>query len=152
MSAFKRFCHSILHAERSARQFQRRNKSLQIAKLNLSYFEENSVISFLIEICRRLNAPATPFYTLNVAHAKISVDRIPADRKTKSFKFRRKLCYFAPDWDISAFKRSFHSILHAERSARQFQRWNNHCKSQNASFQVSTITLFYRSWWRYFGV
>jgi hypothetical protein len=127
-------------------------QSLEIPKRNLSDFDENSVISFLIEIFRRLNAPSTPFYTLNVAHADFSVDRIPASRKTQSLKFRRKLCYFVPDWDISAFNRSFHSILHAERSTRQNQRRKNPCKSQNAIFQISTKTLLFRSRWRYLGV
>jgi hypothetical protein len=95
-------------------------QSLQIAKRKVSNFSENSVISFLFEKLRGLNAPSTPFYTLNVAHANFSVETIPANPKTQSFKFRRKLCYFIPDSDISAFKRSFHSILQAERSARQF--------------------------------
>jgi hypothetical protein len=189
ISAFLRSFHSILHAERSERQFQSRDspwksqnaifqistktllfrskwkyfgvytliplhstrrtlrtpksaskQSLQMPKRNLSSFDEISVISFLIQIFRRLYAHSTPFYTPNVAHADFSVDRIPAGRKTQSFKFRRNLCYFVPDSDISAFLRSFHSILHAERCARQNQRRNNPCKSQNAIFHVSTIT------------
>jgi hypothetical protein len=121
-------------------------------KRNVSDFDENSVISFLIEIFRRLYAPSTPFYTPNVAHANFSVERIPANRKMQSFRFRRKLGYFVPDGNISAFLRSFHSILHAECCARQNQRRNNPCKSQNAIFQISTKTLLFRSRWRYFGV
>jgi hypothetical protein len=73
---------------------------------------------------------------LNVAHHNFSAETIPANRKTQSFKFRGKLCYFVPDWCISAFKRSFHYILHAERSARQFLRQINPCKSQNVIFQI----------------
>jgi hypothetical protein len=120
-------------------------QSLQIPKRNLSSFDEISVISFLIQIFRRLYAHSTPFYTPNVAHADFSVDRIPAGRKTQSFKFRRNLCYFVPDSDIPAFLRSFHSILHADRSARQDQRPNNPCKFQNSIFQISTKTLLFRS-------
>jgi hypothetical protein len=120
-------------------------QSQQIAKRNLSNFGENSVTSILIAISRRLNALTTPFYTQNGAHANFSVETIPANHKTQTFKFRRKLCYFIPDRDIPAFKRSFHSILHAERSARQFQSRNNPCKSQNAYFQISTNTLLFRS-------
>jgi hypothetical protein len=127
-------------------------QSLEILKRNLSDFDENSVISFLIEIFRRLNAPSTPFYTPNVAHVKISVETIPGNPKTQCFRFRRKLCYFVPHWDISAFIRSFHSILHAERSARQFQSRNSPWKSQNAIFQISKKTLLLRSRWKYFGV
>jgi uncharacterized protein YqiB (DUF1249 family) len=201
ISAFIRSFHSILHAERCARQNQRRNnpcksqnaisqvstitllfrswlryfgvytliplhstrptlrtpksaskQSLQIPKRNLSSFDDNTVISFLIDIFRRLNAPSTPFYTLNVAHANFRVETVPGNPKTQSFRFRRKLCYFVEDGNISAFLRSFHSILHAERCARQNQRRNNPCKSQNAISQVSTITLLFRSSLRYFGV
>jgi hypothetical protein len=65
---------------------------MQIVKRNLSKFDENSVKSFLIEIFRRLNAHSTPFYTLNVMIANFSDEIIPANRKTQSFKIRRKLC------------------------------------------------------------
>jgi hypothetical protein len=127
-------------------------ESLQIAKRNLSSFDDNSVISFLIEIYRRLNALSTPFYTPNVAHVNFRVETVPGNPKTQSFRFRRKLCYFVPDGDISAFIRSYPSILHAERSARQSQSRNNPWKSQNTIFEISTKTLLFRSWLRYFGV
>jgi hypothetical protein len=127
-------------------------QSLKIAKCKLSNFDEISVISFLIEISRRLNSVSTPFYTPKVAHANFGVETIPANRKTETFKFLRNLCYFVPDWDISAFKRSFHSILHAEGSARQFRGPNNPCKSENCHFQISTKTLLFCSWLRYLGV
>jgi hypothetical protein len=120
-------------------------QSLQIANGNLSYFDENCVISFLIAILRRLNALSTPFYTPNVVHVDFSVETIPVNRKSQSFKFRRKLCYFVPAGDTTAFKRSFHSILHAEPIPCRFQRRNNRCKSQNAIFQISTKTLLFRS-------
>jgi hypothetical protein len=113
----------------------------KIAKRNLSNFDEISVISSRIEISMRLNALSTPFYTPNVPQTNFSVEIIPDNRKTQSFIFRRKLCYFVPDWDISAFKRSFHSILHAGRSTNQFQRRNNPRKSQNTILQISTKTL-----------
>jgi hypothetical protein len=58
-------------------------QSLQIAKRNVSNFDENSVISFLIEMFRRLRALSTPFYTPNVAHVDFSVETIPANRKTQ---------------------------------------------------------------------
>jgi hypothetical protein len=105
-----------------------------------------------MEIFRRLYALATPFYTPNVTHANFRIERTPANRKTLSFNFRQLLCTIVPDGGISAFKRSFHSVLHAERSARQLQSRNNPCKSQNAIFQISTKTLLFRSRWRYFGV
>jgi hypothetical protein len=168
--------------------------ALQIARRNLSHFDENSVISFLNEIFRSLNALSTPFYTTNIAHDSFSVGTIPTNRKKESFKFRlnsvisflivkfrrfnalstpfytpnvehdnfnvgsipayRKtqsfkfpltLCYFDPDCDISAIKHSFHSILHAEISARQFQRRHNSCISHNAIFQILSLTLLHCS-------
>jgi hypothetical protein len=69
----------------------------EIAKRNLRYFDENSVISILVEIFRRLNALSSPFYTPNVAQTNSSVAIIPENRKTQSFRFRRKLCHFVPD-------------------------------------------------------
>jgi hypothetical protein len=176
-------------------------QSLQIAKRNLSNFDEDSVISFLIEMFRRLWALSTPFYTPNVLHVDISVETIPANRKMQSFKFWPKSCYFIPDSDTTEFKRSstpfytpnvvhvdfsietipanrktqsikflrnlchfvphwnntalirsFHSIIHAECSARRFQCRKNPCKSQNAIFQISTKTLSFRPWMRYYCI
>jgi hypothetical protein len=62
-------------------------QSLQIAKRNHSNFYEISVISFRIEILRRSYAPSTLLYTPNVLHVDFSVETIPANRKTQSFKF-----------------------------------------------------------------
>jgi hypothetical protein len=125
-------------------------QSLQIANGNLSNFDENCVISFRIEILRRLNALSTPFYSPNVLHVDFSVETISANRKRQSFKFRRNLCYFVPDWDITSFKGSLHSILHAECSARRFQHRNKRYKSQISIFQISTKTLLFRSGVRYY--
>jgi hypothetical protein len=72
-------------------------QALQIANGNLSNFDENSVISLRIDMLRRLNALSTPFYTPNVLHVDFSIEAIPVNRKTQSFKFRRKLCHFDPD-------------------------------------------------------
>jgi hypothetical protein len=127
-------------------------QSLQIAKRNLSNFDENSVISIRIETFRRFKALSTPFYTPNVLHVDFSIETIPVNRETQSFELRRKLCYFVPDWDITSFKRSLHSILQAERIACRFQYRNNPCKSQMAIFQISTKTLLFRSGLRYYVV
>jgi hypothetical protein len=72
-------------------------QALQIATRNFSNFDENSVISFRIEILRRLNALSTPFYTPNVVHVGFSIETSAANRKAQTFKFERKLCYFVPD-------------------------------------------------------
>jgi hypothetical protein len=121
--------------------FSESKQSMEIPKRNLSDLDENSVTSFQMEIFRRFYAHSTPFNTPNVAHANFRVETVPGNPKTQSFRFRRKLCYFVPHWDISAFKRSFYSILHAERNARRFPRRQNPCKSQNAIFEISTKTL-----------
>jgi hypothetical protein len=151
ITAFIRSFHSILHAERIA-WISVSKTSLEIAKRSLSNFYEISVISYRIEILRHLNAHSTPFYTPNVVHVDFSVENIPANRKTQSIKFLRKLCCFVPDWDTTAFKRTFHSILHAECNACRFQCRNNPCKSQNAIFQISTKSLSLRPWLRYYGI
>jgi hypothetical protein len=127
-------------------------QSLQNAIRNLSNFYEISVISFRIEILRHLNALSTPFYTPNVVHADFRVETIPPNRKTQYFKFRRNLCHFVPDSDTTEFKRPFHSILRADRIACRFQCWNSPCKSQNAIFQISTKSLSFRYWLRYYGI
>jgi hypothetical protein len=57
---------------------------LQIAKRNLSNFEENSVIPFRIKILRHLSALSTKFYTRNVRHASFSFEIRPAKLKTPS--------------------------------------------------------------------
>jgi hypothetical protein len=44
-----------------------------------------TVISFLIEIFRCLNAANTAFYAQNIAHVVLSVDTSPTTRKTRSF-------------------------------------------------------------------
>jgi hypothetical protein len=149
-------------------------QSLQFTKSNLSNFDENSVISFRIEILRHLNGLSTPLDTPNVVHVDFSVETIPANRKTRSFRFRRKLCHFVPDRDTTAFERSFkfrrkhcyldpdcdvstfegsfHSIRHAVCSACRFQCRNNPCKSLNAIFQISMRTLSLRSGLRYYCI
>jgi hypothetical protein len=60
-------------------------------------FAEKSVIIFLIEIFRRLNALSTPFYAAMAAHADFSVNTSPASRKTQSFLDSEENCYFVPD-------------------------------------------------------
>jgi hypothetical protein len=77
-------------------------QSLQIAKRNLSNFDENYVVLFLVEIPRHINALSTPFYMANALHVDYSVETVPANRNTQSFKFRRILCSFVPDWDTRA--------------------------------------------------
>jgi hypothetical protein len=89
----------------------------QLAKHNLSPISTKTVISFLTEIFRRLNAQSTPFYAPNAVLADFIVETSPATRKTQSFLDFIQNGYFVPDRDISAFRRPFHSIRRSERSA-----------------------------------
>jgi hypothetical protein len=125
---------------------------MRIAKRNLSNFDENSVISFRIEILRHLNGLSTPLDTPYVLHVYFSLESIPGNRKTQSFKFRRKLCHFVPHRVVSTFNGSFLSIQHAECSACRFQCRNNPCESQNAIFQISKKTLLFCSGLSYYGI
>jgi hypothetical protein len=72
-------------------------QSLQIANGNLSNLDENSVISIRIETLRHSKALSTLFDTPNIVHVDFSIETSAAYRKTQSFKYRRKLCYFVPD-------------------------------------------------------
>jgi hypothetical protein len=56
-------------------------QALQLAKLNLSSISTNTVIPFLIEIFRRLNALSTPFCAPNAVHADFTIETSPATRK-----------------------------------------------------------------------
>jgi hypothetical protein len=53
---------------------------LQLAKLNLSSISTKSVISFLIEIFRCINALSTPLYAANAVHADFIIETSPATR------------------------------------------------------------------------
>jgi hypothetical protein len=60
-------------------------------------YAEKSVIFFLTEIFRRLNALSTPFYAAMAAHADFSVNTSPASRKTQSLFAFYENCYFVLD-------------------------------------------------------
>ena len=71
----------------------------------------------------------TPF-SLHFACRKWSI-HFPAAKQNHKLENRcnsqiltKIMRYFPPVWDISTFKRPFHSISHAERSANDFQRQN----------------------------
>jgi hypothetical protein len=59
--------------------------SLKIEIRKLSNFDENIVISFLIEMFRRLRAHSTPFYTPNVVHVVSKQSRQIAKRNHSNF-------------------------------------------------------------------
>jgi hypothetical protein len=135
ISTFKPPNHSILHVERSARQIKRRHK------------RNNSQIAI---IRRFLTQNARNFRPIG----DISTFKPPnhsmlyAERSARQIKRRHKrnnsqiaiirrfltktLSEFRPIGDISTFKPPNHSILHAERSARQNKRRHKRNNSQDA--------------------
>jgi hypothetical protein len=152
VSTFKCSFHTILHAERIACRLQWRDNPCKSQNAIFQISTNTLLFRSWFEIPRHSNALSTPSYTPIVLHVDLSVETFPANRKTQSFKLRGKPFYFVPDLDVSTFKCSFHTILHAERIACRFQCRNNPCKSQNAIFQISTNTLLFRSWLRYYGI
>jgi hypothetical protein len=77
-----------------------------------------TVISFLLEIFRRLNAVVTAFHTPNTTHATFRFETRPAATETPLLvDFDRNS---SPVGDISSFKRCFYCISHAEYNACHF--------------------------------
>jgi hypothetical protein len=147
-TVFKRSFHSILRAERIACRFQCRKSPCKSQNAIFQTSTKTMLFRSWLRYYGHINALSTPFYAPIVLHVDFSVDTIPANRKTQSFKLRRSLCHFDPDSDVSTFKCCFHSILHAPCSACRFQCRKHPCKSQNAIFQISTKSLLFRSWLR----
>ena len=123
-TTFTRSFLCILHAERTARVFHRRYR-LRHTQITIIYpfCPKLTVISHRL---RYLNV-----YMLDSLHFPCSTycTRFPpsiqaqklANCNDSTILSKIKL-YFHPVCDISTFKRSFHSILYAERIARAFQR------------------------------
>jgi hypothetical protein len=72
-------------------------QALQLAKRNISPISTKTVISFLIEMFRRLDALSTPFYAPNAVQADFIVETSPATRKTQSFADFDENRYFFAD-------------------------------------------------------
>jgi hypothetical protein len=79
------------------------------------------VISVLFEILRRLSALSTPFYTPNVVWATLG----SWQNVTCHSNLTKIIRYFGAVCDTSKVRRSFHSILNAERSARHLSSSQN---------------------------
>jgi hypothetical protein len=72
-------------------------QALRLAKLNISSLSTKTVISYLIEIFRRLDALSNPFYAANAMQADFSVETSPATGKTQFSLDQDENCYFVPD-------------------------------------------------------
>ena len=109
-----------------ARVFQRRTKPIytQIAII-CRFWRKWNIISLPFEIFQRPNDLFTVRYMQNVVHAYPSDETSPDTRKSQSFAdLDEKKRYFSPVWDISTFKPSFHCIMRALCSARDFESKN----------------------------
>jgi hypothetical protein len=117
-------------------------QALQLANRNHLSLLTKTVISFLIEIFRRLNAHFTPFYTQNVVHTALCVGTGHAARKTQSFVafdensvisflieiFRRLNAHFIPFYSQNAV----HNTLcvgtsPAARKSKSFVDFDENC-------------------------
>ena len=120
ISTFARSSHCIMRAERSVRVFQRPYKPRQTQTAIVRRFcRKLCVISLPFQIFSRLNALFSPFYMQNVVHAfsaasKQAQTHANCHHSSILTKINR---YFSPVCDISTFKSTFYSILHAERNA-----------------------------------
>ena len=152
ISSFKRYFHCIMRAERSARDFRRRNKPRhkQIAIIR-RFYPNLCVIPLPIEIFRRLNEIFTALCVQNVVHdwsAASKQAHTHANRNHWSILTKIKR-YFSPVPDISTFEHTPHSNMHAERSARVFQRRNKnqtHKNSNNSSILTTIMRYFSPVW------
>ena len=137
ISSFKRSFHCIMRADRSARDFQRRNKPRHKQIAIIRQFCPNLCgISLPIEIFLRLNALFTALCVQNGVHAFSIVERGPHKRKSQSFVdsdnyyalYLSRLRYF----DVPT-----HLSLHAERRGRVF-----HCRNNPRHTQIAIIRRF----------
>ena len=123
ISSFKRSFHCIMRADRSSRDFQRRNKprGKQIAIVR-RFCPNLCVISLPNDIFCPLNAILTALCVQDVVFdcsltSKQAQTQANRNHSSILSKFMRN---FSPDRDFSSFKRSFNCIMRAERSAWLF--------------------------------
>jgi hypothetical protein len=96
LGAYKHSFHSILHAECSACRLERRNKRCKSQTAIYQTSTKTLLFCSRLRYYGHINALSTPFYTANLLHVDLSVETIPANRKTQSIKFLRNLCHFVP--------------------------------------------------------
>ena len=126
-----------MRAERSARDFQRRNKSRhkQIAFIR-RLCPNLCVIPLPFEIFRRINALFTALCVQIVVHALSTVETSPDTSKSQSFvDSDNNYALFLSH--LSYFDASMHLSLHAERRTRVF-----HCRNKPRHTQIAIIRRF----------
>ena len=148
-SSFKRTFYSILYADRSGRGFQLGNRP-SCAKFVNTYTISPKINRYFVTLWDTSTFKRT-FYSI-----------LDAERSARGFQLRIKPCdpifatissiltkiyrYFCLAIDISLFKRTFCSILYADRSGRGFQPGNRpSCAKFLNIYSILTIIT------RYFG-
>jgi putative ribosome biogenesis GTPase RsgA len=135
ISTFKRPNHSILYAERRARQIKRQHKRNNSQKAIIRRFLTKNARNFRpvgdISTFKRPNH--------SILYAERSARQIKRRHKRHNSQtaiirpfLTKTLSEIRPVGDISTFKRPHHSILYAERSARQIKRRHKRNNSQTA--------------------
>jgi hypothetical protein len=95
----------LLHFTRGMQRTPLLSSKHALRLVKRSHTSISTVISFLMEIFRRLNAAFVAFHTRNTTHASFSFETSPAARKTPPCVDNERI--FIPDGDISSFKRRF---------------------------------------------
>ena len=122
-----------LHAECSARSFWRRNKhsGKQIKIIRLILTERKRYMSPVGDISTVKRNFRCIWYAEWYARFFQRRNRPNFKLNAPIYSILTKIVRaFAPDGDISTFKRYFHCILHAECSAGRFYRRNKHSSTQ----------------------
>ena len=115
------------------------------------YWRKFIVISVSLEMFRRLNAHFTPFYTPIAVDAVFHLGNKPCGAKFATiYSILSNITrYFGTFWDFSTFKRTFYSILYADRSGRGFQLGNRPscAKFVNIYSILPIITRYFVTFW-----
>ena len=152
ISTFKRTSYSILDAECSAHYMQRRNKPSDSKFANIYPISPKTNRYFVtlwdISTCKRT------FYS--ILDAECSAHHMQRRNKHSSSIFAtissilmKIYRYFGLARDISSFKRTFYSILYADRSGRGFQLGNKPSGAKFATIYsiLSKINRYFGTFW-----
>ena len=147
--SFKRTLYSILDADRSGRGFQLGNRPSCATLVNI--YSTLPIITRYFGTFWDISTFKRTFYT--ILDAECSAHYMQGRDKHRSQKFATIFSilmkiyrYFGLAIDISSFKRTFYSILYADRSGRGFQLGNRpSCAKFLNIYSILTIIT------RYFG-
>ena len=134
-----------MRAERSARDFQRRNKPRhkQIAIIR-RYCPNLCVIPLPIELFHRLNALFTALCVQDVVHdySATSKQAHTHANRNRSSILTIIMRYSSPDRVISSFKRTSHCMQNAGHAFSSVETSPGTCKSQSFDDFIQIYALF----------